>query len=154
MSDVSSIAIAELLPHGPEMTLIDRLVSHDERRTVAIVQVNLRSMFFETTGVPAWVGIEYMAQTIAAHAGLAARLRGEPPAMGFLLGTRAYHSLLPEFPNGSTLAVSAEPLLNEGAFAAFDCKIEMDRVVASAVVNVYRPGTDEIARIRSETAKA
>lgn len=153
MSDLSSIAVPDLLPHGSRMILIDRLVSHDERRTVALAEVSARSVFFEGTGIPAWVGIEYMAQTIAARAGLAARLRGEPPAIGFVLGTRAYRSTLPEFPNGSTLTISAEPLLDEGSFSAFDCRIEMGRVVASAVVNVYRPGAEQIASIRSETAE-
>ena len=66
-------------------------------------------MYWEDAGVPAWAGVEYMAQTIAAHAGVEARARGEPPAIGFLLGTRAYSTSVEKFPNGSKLTVTVEP---------------------------------------------
>lgn len=146
--DTSSIAVTELLPHGPEMTIIDRLVSYDAKKSVAVVDVQPRSAFFEETGVPAWVGIEYMAQTVAAHVGFEARLRGEPPAIGFLLGTRSYENSVGEFPNGSTLKITVEPLWVESGIGAFKCSIAIDEVVAKAVVNTYQPLQDEIARIR------
>jgi predicted hotdog family 3-hydroxylacyl-ACP dehydratase len=140
--------LGELLPHGPEMTLVDRFVSYDAARSVLAADVNERCVFFEGTGVPAWAGIEYMAQAIAAHAGLEARRRGEPPAVGFVLGTRAYESLVDEFPNGCTLTISVEPQVADGGFSAFNCTIATERVVATAVVNVYRPSSTELARLR------
>ena len=45
-------------------------------------------LFVEDGQVPAWVGIEYMAQAIAAWAGCRARAAGKPPQLGFLLGSR------------------------------------------------------------------
>ena len=107
--DASSTPVAELVPHGPEMTLIERLVSYDSARSVATARIDERSVFFEHGGVPAWAGLEYMAQAIAAHAGFAARLRGERPAVGFLLGTRAYSSFVSHFPAGVELTISVEP---------------------------------------------
>jgi predicted hotdog family 3-hydroxylacyl-ACP dehydratase len=146
--DTSSISVNELLPHGPEMTVIDRLLSYDDRKSIARAEIRPSAVFFDRTGVPAWAGIEYMAQTIAAHAGFAARLRGEPPPLGFMLGTRAYACEVPEFPEGSVLTISVVPLVTEGSFAAFDCVIEMERGIATAVVNTYRPAAHEIARFR------
>ena len=98
--------------------------------------------------MPAWVGIEYMAQTIAAHAGYEARLRGEPPAIGFLLGTRAYRSELGEFSLGSILTISVEPLVADPKLGAFKCAIAIDGVVATAVVNIYQPAADELVLLR------
>jgi predicted hotdog family 3-hydroxylacyl-ACP dehydratase len=152
--DSSSVPIGELVPHGPEMTLIERLLEYSPRRSVATVAITPRSRFVEGAGVPAWVGIEYMAQTIAAHAGYEGRLRGQPPAIGFLLGTRAYRSDIGVFPLGVTLTISVEPLVTDAKLAAFQCAIATDRVVATAVVNTYRPAADELAAVHRGAAPA
>lgn len=147
MIDVSAIPIGELVPHGPEMTLIDRVLTYSPERTVAAVEITRRSPFFARTGVPAWVGIEYMAQTIAARAGYEARLRGEPPSVGYLLGTRAYRSELAEFPLGAALTVAVEPVVVDEKLGAFQCSIVADRVIATAVVNTYQPAANELRKV-------
>lgn len=146
--DCSSVPIGELLPHGAEMTLIDRLTEYTPQRSIATVTVTKNGPFVVGSGVPAWVGIEYMAQTIAAHAGFEARLRGERPAIGFLLGTRAYESEVGEFPVGSTLTITVEPVVMEARLAAFQCAIATDHVLARAVVNTYQPEAKELAGLR------
>lgn len=146
--DPSTIAVVDLLPHGPEMTIIDRLVTFDGNRSVAVVDVTPKARFFAGSGVPAWVGIEYMAQTVAAHAGFEARLKGDPPPIGFLLGTRSYKSVVPEFSAGARLEVVVEQLLAESGFGSFDCTIKADRVLAKAVLNTYRPSDADLAKIR------
>jgi len=143
--DTCRIPIGELLPHGPEMTLIERLAEYSPQLSVATVTITAQSRFVEADGVPAWVGIEYMAQTIAAHAGYEGRLSGQPPAIGFLLGTRAYRSDIGVFPLGATLTISVEPLVADAQLGAFQCSIATDRVVATAVVNTYRPTAEEVA---------
>ena len=160
--DSSSIPVAELLPQGPEAVVIDALVEHSATRSVAVAHIDERCTYWEHSGVPAWAGIEYMAQTIAAHAGLEARARGEPPAIGFLLGTRAYSTSVDTFPNGSKLTVTVEPEIVDDGFAAFKCAIAiddvaiddvaaLDRIVATAVVTTYRPSTEEIATLQPAT---
>ncbi|MEO8466771.1 MAG: 3-hydroxylacyl-ACP dehydratase [Gammaproteobacteria bacterium] len=149
-TDPSGVPIGELLPHGPEMTVIDRLVEYSPQRSVAIATVMKANPFFRASGVPAWVGIEYMAQTIAAHAGFEARLRGERPAIGFLLGTRAYENEADEFALGSTLTITVEPIVVEARLAAFQCSIATDHVLAKAIVNIYQPEAHELAALRGE----
>jgi predicted hotdog family 3-hydroxylacyl-ACP dehydratase len=144
MTDCSAIPIGELLPHGPAMTLIDRLVEYGPRRSAAAVTVTAQSRFFAGGGVPAWVGIEYMAQTIAAHAGYEARRHGGRPAIGFLLGTRAYRAEVVEFPLGAALTIGIEPVVVDGGFGAFQCEIVAQHVLATAVVNTYRPSAREL----------
>jgi predicted hotdog family 3-hydroxylacyl-ACP dehydratase len=146
--DTSALPIDDLVPHGPEMTLIERLAEYSPQRSVAEVTITAQSRFVEAGGVPAWVGIEYMAQTIAAHAGYEARLRGEPPAIGFLLGTRAYSSELGAFPLGAKLTISVEPVVTDAQLAAFQCSIATDHVVATAVVNTYQPTGGELDAVR------
>jgi predicted hotdog family 3-hydroxylacyl-ACP dehydratase len=148
--DCTEIPIGELLPHGAAMTLIDRLVEYDAKRSVGAVTIEHTSRFFDGVGVPAWVGIEYMAQTIAAHAGYEARQRGEPPAIGFLLGTRAYRSELAVFPLGTELTITIEPLVVDAGFGAFQCSIATDCVVATAIVNTYQPSVRELLPFRRE----
>jgi predicted hotdog family 3-hydroxylacyl-ACP dehydratase len=154
--------IVELVPHRPPMLLLDRVLSYDGERVVCETVLGPDSPFAEQGEVPAVVGIEYMAQTIAAHAGLEARARGEPPAIGFLLGTRAYSTSVDTFPNGSKLTVTVEPEIVDGGFAAFKCAIAiddvaiddvaaLDRIVATAVVTTYRPSTEEIATLQPAT---
>jgi predicted hotdog family 3-hydroxylacyl-ACP dehydratase len=150
--DSSSVRIGELLPHGPAMTLVDRLESYTPARSVIAALVDERCVFFDKTGVPAWAGIEYMSQAVAAHAGYEARLRGEPPAVGFVLGTRVYESLVDEFPSGCKLTIGVEPQTADGGFGAFLCTIEIEHVIARAVVNVYRPSAGELARLREASA--
>jgi predicted hotdog family 3-hydroxylacyl-ACP dehydratase len=152
--NAAAIPIAELLPHGPAMTLIDRIVSYDATLTVTSAEVTERNPFFDGAGVPAWIGLEYMAQTIAVHAGLAARLRGDGPAIGFLLGTRAYWSKVSTFPVGATLTIEVAPVASEAGFAAFDCSIAIERVVATAVVNTYVPSAAELATLRERSSSA
>jgi predicted hotdog family 3-hydroxylacyl-ACP dehydratase len=95
-----------------------------------------------------------MAQTVAAHAGFAARLRGEPPAIGFLLGTRSYECHTAEFAVGSELRIVVEPLFVETGLGSFSCIIEERSVLASAIVSTYQPSDDEIARIRARLGQS
>ena len=145
----SSVPIADLLPHGPQMTLIERLIEYSQQRSVASVTIRRDSPFFEDSGVPSWVGIEYMAQTIAAHAGYEARLRGEAPAVGLLLGTRFYRSEVGTFALGTTLTISVQPSFADSKLGVFQCSIAAEeRLLATAVVNIYRPAAEELEAMR------
>lgn len=135
----ASIPVVDLLPHGSEMALIDQLLESSESRSVAAVEIRADSEFAGPAGVPCWVGLEYMAQTIAARVGFEAYLNGEEPPLGYLLGTREFVSRVPLFAIGSRLRIIASPLLVDRGFGSFSCSIEIDTVVATAVLNTYRP---------------
>ena len=141
--DVTTIPVSDLLPHDPPMVLLDRVMSFDEQNLVAEVDIGPESLFCTDAGVPGWVGIEYMAQAVAAHAGARARLEGDAPSIGYLLGTRSYKCSIVEFPVGATLKVHIHALFVEMALGAFSCRIDMDETVAKATINVYQPDADE-----------
>jgi predicted hotdog family 3-hydroxylacyl-ACP dehydratase len=136
--------IEELLPHRGAMLFVDSVVSGDENSIVVAATVPEAAWYLdERGGMPAWIGIELMAQAIAAHTGLQGRLRGVPPKRGVLLGTRAYHSRLASLRPGTRLLVAARiTYMDEGGFGAFDCTIknQMSEELASATLKVFEPG--------------
>ena len=133
--------IRSLIPHAGPMVLLDRVISVDEDSLCAEVSIRSSTLFCGPDGVGAWVGIEYMAQAIAAWAGYTAQLRGEPVKLGFLLGTRRYESSRPIFVLGSVLRVHVQRLFqNENGLGSFECFIDNEEGrVASATVTVFQP---------------
>ena len=96
--------VAELIPHAGDMILIERVASFDEEQIVTQLTVRSGGLFTRADGsLPAWVGVELMAQSVAAFAGCHARLRGDPVALGFLLGTRKFECNVEQFPAGAEL---------------------------------------------------
>jgi len=89
--------IAPLIPHARGMCLLTRLIDADEAGGVAETLTRRDDLFAETDGIPAWVGVEWLAQTVAAWAGFRAAASGEAPAPGLLLGARRYHARVPVF---------------------------------------------------------
>jgi len=91
--------------------------------------------------VPAWIGIEYMAQAIAAWAGCRALARGEPARIGLLLGTRRYHGSVGHFAIGAQLRIEARrELFGDNGMGMFSCRIlEGESELARAQVSVFEP---------------
>ena len=117
-------AIDDLVPHTGTMLLLERVISVDDASLCAQIVVRPDTLFFDGRGVGAWIGLEYMAQAIAAHGGHAARLRGEPVKPGFLLGTRRYEARSPSFALGSVLRVHVRRAeQGENGLRVFECQI-------------------------------
>jgi predicted hotdog family 3-hydroxylacyl-ACP dehydratase len=106
------------------MCLLDRVVEHDASRTVCAVDPGRSALLAAPDGsVPVWVGLEYMAQCIAAHGGLVALERGEPPRPGVLLGSRRLRFGVQRFEPGRELRVAARHHRGERGLLAFDCEV-------------------------------
>lgn len=76
--------LAELLPHAGDMILIDQVLAFDEEQIQARLTVRAGGLFNREDGsLPAWVGVELMAQSVAAYAGCRARDAGQPRGPGF-----------------------------------------------------------------------
>lgn len=138
--------ITELVQHADGMLLIDRVIGVDGETVRSETTIRRDSIFFQAgRGVPAYVGFEFMAQTISAYDGLKRRAKGEKPAIGFLLGCRRYSSARPFFAEGQTVRIEVTSLLGEEGMASFDCRItdEDGGELAAAAINVYRPADPE-----------
>ncbi len=133
--------IEAMVPHSGRMLMVDALLANDEDSVVVAAEVRADNLFADAQGVPAWVGIEYMAQAIAAWAGCRALARNEPTKIGFLLGTRRYDCRCRSFAIGARLRIEARrELFGENGLGMFACRIlEGDTELASANVSVFEP---------------
>jgi predicted hotdog family 3-hydroxylacyl-ACP dehydratase len=130
-----------LVPHAGPMVLLDRVISADEERLCAEVSIRSDSLFCTADGVGAWIGLEYMAQAVAAYAGYVAYLRGESVKIGFLLGTRRFDCDRPFFSVGTRLQVRVKRIFqSENGMGSFECCIDDGAAeIARATLTVYQP---------------
>ena len=136
--------VADVMPHRGPMMLLSSVLEHSEGHTVCAVEVNAGSPFVAPDGtVPALVGVEYLAQGVAAHAGLRGWARGEPPRIGFLIGSRRLdfrsHA---DFRVGQRLIVEVVRAWGEEEFAMFACRLvdaHSGAVVLEGHLNVVQP---------------
>lgn len=133
--------IQNYLPHKDSMLLLDRIVEYDLEKFSLVSEVDTteRDLFYrpEMNGVPAWVGFEYMAQSIAALSGVAVRTWSEgEPKIGFIMSIRAFKTSVPAYPAGKNLKISVSQIFREDSVVAFECAITLDsEVVTTAAVN-------------------
>lgn len=134
--------IEEFVPHRGGMLLLDAIMAADDETIEAALRVSADGWYCgDANGMPAWLGIELMAQTIAAHVTHLSCTRGLPPKHGVLLGTRRYRSEVPVFECGTRLRITArEAFRDADGFAAYDCEIaDGIRVLATASIKAYQP---------------
>lgn len=137
-----STPIEAILPHRGTMLFIDAVSAFSEDALTACATVDATAWYADRHGaMPAWIGIELMAQAIAAHVALLARRDGGTARPGVLLGTRSYQALLPAFPGGARLRIDVKELLrSEEGHGAYECRItHADTCCAEAVVKVFQP---------------
>lgn len=131
-------------PHRAPMLLIDAMLSAEGEIARSETKIRRDNVFFQAgRGVPAYVGFEFMAQTINAFDGWRRIERGKTPTIGFLLGCRNYKSEVAFFAEGERFITEVRSLLKnpEDEMVSFECAIfsAEGAVVASAIVNAFRP---------------
>jgi len=126
------------------MLLINDIVFLSESKSKASVLIDQETPFVQNgKGVPAWIGLEYMGQTAALIAGFQQRKGKTTPHLGFLLGSRKYHSNVAYFGFGTRLLVSCEEAALVGeSLATFNCTIagvdDQTKLLATAMLSVFR----------------
>lgn len=133
--------VADLLPHAPPMLLLDEALVCEAEYAAAAVTIRAGHPFAQPDGVPAHVGIEFMAQTCGLWAGGMAKRQGGAVRLGFLLGTRRYKAVRPYFLFGERLEISARLVFQDQGMGVFDCRIAdgAGEVLAEAQLSVYQP---------------
>jgi predicted hotdog family 3-hydroxylacyl-ACP dehydratase len=110
---MKAMPIESLVPHARPMLLLDRMTDMDGESFEAELSLTKDSEFCVDGKVGAWVGIEYMAQCVAAFAGAEGLAAGENIKVGFLLGTRQYQCAVPHFKAGSILRIRVKKVLHD-----------------------------------------
>ena len=146
------ISAIPYIPHELPMALIDEICQCSEDRIVTQTELRKGHLFVMGDQVPAWVGIELMAQSAAAWSGFNAQkghahelgqdVGRKAIPIGYLLGTRDYQAKVDAFSIGTQLRVHAQCLLQstEG-LGSFDCQIydQADTLLAQARLSVFQP---------------
>jgi predicted hotdog family 3-hydroxylacyl-ACP dehydratase len=117
----------EFLLHREPMLLVGRLI--DIGADFARCEWLADAPEFEEAGlgVPAYIGIETMAQCIAVHAGARARVRGFGPPLGFLLGTRHFTSSVSHYEPGRKYVAECTELVRDSqGMGSFSCQLQLD----------------------------
>jgi predicted hotdog family 3-hydroxylacyl-ACP dehydratase len=134
--------IEDLVPHRGIMLWLEGVSAGDENAIEAHATVPAAAWYLDARGaMPAWIGIELMAQAVAAHVGLRGWLAGTPPKPGVLLGSRVYRASASSVPAGTRLQVTARSSYrDESGFGAYDCAIRSGAgTFAEATLKVYEP---------------
>lgn len=135
------------IPHRRTMKLIDQLIDSDKDHFVCSVHINHQSVFLETDGVPSFVGIEYMAQTVSAY-NSQHFVQKQKNQIGFLVSIRNYNSSLTYFPIESTLHIHVNPVFIQEQSGSFNCEIYINQEkVSSGMITAYLPNEAELNKI-------
>ena len=120
--------IAPYVPHADSMCLLDTLLEFNADHLYADICPR--------------AGIEWMAQAVAAWSGVQAVEAGQPPAVGFLLGSRRYEAKVAYFALGEPVRI--EVFLDfraDNGLGAFRGQLldQQGQLLASGTLNVYQP---------------
>ncbi len=146
----SVFPLDELVAHRPPMRLLDRMIEVSDSAAIAETVVRADNpLFVPGFGLPAYTGLEMMAQAIAAIDGMKRKMHGLPPKIGFLLGCRRYSVRCVEFREGIRLTVAANMVFSDGEMFAFSCRIDGEDggELAAANLSVFAPA-DPLAYLK------
>jgi predicted hotdog family 3-hydroxylacyl-ACP dehydratase len=139
LDQLAGMRAEEFLQHREPMLLLDTLVESAGEVTVCEFCITEDWLFATPDlGVPAYVGVEIMAQCVAVHAGARARVEGFGPPLGFLLGTRHFKASVDWFDIDNTYRVTCEELFRDtNGMGLYECSVRLhDSPVAAARVSV------------------
>jgi predicted hotdog family 3-hydroxylacyl-ACP dehydratase len=142
MAAVQYPALERLLPQRPPMILIDRMIDATDTGSTSEVTIGPQTLFLEPEGVPAFVGLEYMAQAVAAYGGYRSYLAAEPMAIGLLLGTPQLKTYCQFFECGQTLQIQVTHVWGDKELMQFHCTIHdalTGKLLQQAELNVFKP---------------
>ncbi|MGD9424395.1 3-hydroxy-fatty acyl-ACP dehydratase [Pantoea sp. NSTU24] len=144
---------AHWLPHAAPMLLLDQLIAVDDVQVhcqVSTAAEGVLAPFLTPEGeLPAWFGVEIMAQTVGVWSGWHARQGGAtriPP--GMLLGGRGWRAEQPLFPAAVTLDIHMTLLMRDDRMGSFEGEIRAGtQLLASGRLNTYQPNEEELQQL-------
>ncbi len=134
---------AELLPHAPPMVLLDTVLEWNDDGVTVGLTVRADDRFFQSgRGIPAHLGIEWMAQACGVFSGLKARSEGRPISLGLLLGTRDFRAARSWWRDREEIRVTARLVYENDGTGVFDCRVFSTNgaELAAARLTTYQPG--------------
>jgi predicted hotdog family 3-hydroxylacyl-ACP dehydratase len=150
VEQISFPPLEQLVPHRYPMILLDRMVEFGAGCGAFEIDIHERSPFLSREAVPSYVGLEYMAQAIAAYSGYQRYRLGKTIEVGFLLGAPKFTSYCRQFCIGQSLRIEVQHVWGETQLARFACAIRAAgsrELLQQAELSVFRPTSlDDILR--------
>ncbi|MCM2973059.1 ApeP family dehydratase [Larsenimonas suaedae] len=136
--------IAECVPHQGPMCLLDQVEAASAETLTARVTPTPGALFADEVGIDACVGLEWIAQAIAAWGYLTAEEAGTPKK-GLLLGAKRYQPSVTHFEYGRTYRVTIEPeFVADNGLGTFNGAIWLDDTcVAQGNLRIFQPDNPE-----------
>lgn len=140
--------VTEVIPHKGTMVLLDEILTWDANQLCAAVVIRRNMPMADARGLPAWAGLELMAQATAALGGCRARQDQRAVRIGFLVGTRRYTASCSYFPVGCRLEIRVrQTLQGENGLSIFECELagtgDHSAISAGASINIFQPDDPE-----------
>ena len=132
----------DFLLHREPMLLVDTLVDIGADFARCEWLAEAPDLVEPGRGIPAYIGIETMAQCIAVHAGARARVRGFGPPLGFLLGTRHFSSSVSHLEPGRKYVAECRELVRDSqGMGSFACQLQLagESVASANLAVLERP---------------
>lgn len=132
------MSVETLIPHRGPAVLVHELREWREEGCVVLARIPSDHPHLDSDGrLPAWAGLELMAQAASVFSGERHLRAGRPIRIGYLLGTRSYACEADSFPAGAELEIEVRVRFmdEEGGPSAFDCVLRQNsRVQARATL--------------------
>lgn len=141
------------------MLLLEELLAVDQETCHCRVTVNRRGVlapFLNAEGaLPAWFGLEVMAQAVAVWSGWHQRQTGgQDIALGMLLGSRRFVAEQPSFTEGSVLDVQVTLLARDERIGGFEADIRCaGHLLASTRLSTCQLEAEELASLFERGSK-
>nr|WP_299242094.1 hypothetical protein [uncultured Halomonas sp.] len=138
--------IAAFVPQSHGMCLLDHILVVDDHGLVADVTPSVANVFATDAGIPGWTGLEWLAQAVAAWAGWHARANHEPPAIGFLIGSKRFEACRNSLAVDRTYQVSVRlDFQADNGLGHFQGEIISDdgTRLAHGTLTVFQPSAEE-----------
>lgn len=148
---LEKLKLENILPHKAPMILLNKVKDYSLEEThrwiETEVNITSKTLFFDKKKkyIPIWVGIEYMAQSIAALSGIhAKKSKKENPKIGFIIGIKNYQCFSEGFKEGDSLQIKASEIFFVDSLGSFDCTIaDKNKKFAAAQINVFQVDSAE-----------
>lgn len=145
-----------LMKQNKQMLLIDEVVDVADNWIKTQIHHRPGCTFANENGIiPAWIGLEYMCQTVLAQVGYQRLETNKPIKIGFVLGTKKFSCSVASFKIGQPIFIEAEEYMaNTSDLGVHNCRIidPSGNELASAMIKGAMPD-DPLAIIKQHRSK-
>jgi predicted hotdog family 3-hydroxylacyl-ACP dehydratase len=131
-------AITELVPHQSPVLALEKLTSWEPGHAVGKLTIRADNPFVQDGQIDTVMGLEYMAQCVAACLGMEAFQGGGNVRVGMIIACRQMQILEPQLSVGETYTVKADCVRGTNSISHFDGELlsSSDTLIANCTMTL------------------